>query len=134
MAPNPLQADSILVAVPHLLPNHTSQLRAPADALAILIHGIHTAVGFRLISPAAQSEGQGKDEDTESEATAVNTENTQTEQANRLGNGWNIHGEDMYAFEYKHEQSSLVFRIRIMKMGNRIQVVGVAEVGISKDV
>lgn len=128
MAPNPLRADSVLAVVPHLLPNPISQLRAPADALALLIHGIHTAVGFRLTSPAAQSEGQGKDTDTESEATAVNTEDEQPEQANRLGNGWNIHGEDMYAFEYKHEQSSLVFRIRIMKLGNRIQAVGAAEV------
>jgi hypothetical protein len=128
MAPNPLEADSLLATIPHLLPNPTSQLRAPSDGLAALIHSIHTALGFRLTGPAAQSQSQGKEDDTNSEATAVNQDQASPEHASRLANGWNIHGEDMYAFEYRHEQSSLVFRIRIMKMGDRIQVVGVAEV------
>ncbi|OCF42795.1 hypothetical protein I317_03397 [Kwoniella heveanensis CBS 569] len=48
---------------------------------------------------------------------------------NRLGEGWNSRGEESYTFQYRHGQSALSFRIRIGRMGGRVQVDAMAEDG-----
>jgi proteasome inhibitor subunit 1 (PI31) len=145
---NPLSTSNILQTLPTLLPTGTSSpLPRPTDAIAALVHTIHTNLDFRLISPAPalatssttpnDSEHEGDDDididDTASETpTAVDQEDNDTGEAQaqegRLPEGWNARGEDSYTFEYRHEQSSLVFRIRVGRMGGRVQIDAMAEV------
>ncbi|WVQ99215.1 hypothetical protein IAU59_006347 [Kwoniella sp. CBS 9459] len=48
---------------------------------------------------------------------------------NRLREGWNARGEESYTFQYRHGQSALSFRVRIGRMGGRVQVDAMAEDG-----
>ena len=60
--------------------------------------------------------------------TAVDNDDDGTSVDNALNSGWNDRGEDTYSFEYKHEQSSMTFRVRVGKMGGRVQIDATAEV------
>jgi hypothetical protein len=141
---NPLDIASLLGSLPTLLPRSTSSpLPHPTDAVAALVHAIHTSLGFRLVgqpsgpasAQAAQPsqaipEPEAEADDGASEtATAVDQEeDAERAPAGRLPEGWNARGEDSYAFEYRHEQSAMTFRVRVGRMGGRVQVDAMAEV------
>ena len=158
---NPIGARQLLQALPALLAQTDWPLSQPADAAAALVHTIHIALGFRLISPAApprpsgpgdaSSGGRGPTstaapneesgdaengdhDDTQSEATYVNTDTGDTDPEGsghvegRLADDWNAHGEGSYVLEYAHEQSSMRFRIRVGRMGGLVQVDAMAAV------
>lgn len=97
--------------------------------------------------------GGGTDDDTLSEADTVvaddDDDNEQSGQsgvqeqrftslgittadvsANRLPGGWNARGEDSYTFTYKQEQSQMTFTFKVGRIGNRVSVMGMAEVSI----
>jgi hypothetical protein len=140
--PDPLDVNHILELLPTLLPRSTSSpLPHTTDALAALAHTIHTALHFRLIRPASpqatdseeQEETQHDYDDGASETTtAVDQDEDEAEGEGdvegRLWTGWNHRAEDSYSFEYRHEQSSLTFRLRVGRMGGRIQIDAMAEV------
>lgn len=137
----------------------SSPLQRPTDDVAALVHAIHTALDFRLIpipqsgssnpdsaaeqaSAPASHQDRNKNtvetetdiDDTASETpTAVDQEEESVNQSahveGRLSPSWNARGEEAYTFEYRHAQSAMVFRIRVGRMGGRIQIDGMAEVG-----
>ncbi|KAL0250751.1 hypothetical protein I308_102967 [Cryptococcus tetragattii IND107] len=136
----PLNTASLLSLLPTLLPQGTtSPLPQSTDAIAALVHTIHAALQFRLVSPAPQPAEDnfkleqpgysGDNDDTMSEVTAVEQEDSSQPPAGRLAEGWNSRGEDSYSFQYRHDQSAMNFRIRIGKMGNRAQIDAMAEDG-----
>lgn len=143
---NPLETATLLGRLQTLLPRSTSSpLPQPTDAIAVLVHTIHTALDFRLIPGSTPSTlvpqagdidraaPGGQDDDTMSETTtAVDQEQGQegdeAVSGNRLPEGWNSRGEDSYSFEYRHEQSSMTFRIRVGRMGGRVQIDAMAAV------
>ena len=152
--PNPIGAREVHSALPHLLAQTDWPLSQPADAAAALVHTIHIALGFRLVRPAAplphargdethtgdaeeHHVGVENQDDSQSEATYVNPDTDNDGEpgapppAGRLADDWNAHGEGSYVFEYKHEQSSMEFMIRVGRMGGRVQVDAVA--GVSYD-
>ncbi|ORY55967.1 PI31 proteasome regulator N-terminal-domain-containing protein, partial [Leucosporidium creatinivorum] len=92
-----------------LLPSDDNSLSSPIEALALLIHSIHTQVGFRLISPASP---------------AVEQEEGAQSVINKLPAGWSSSGSPK--FKYKHEQSSLEFVISVTELGGRALVAAVA--------
>lgn len=142
-----LDADALLLLLPTLLPLSTSSpLPHPTDSVAALVHTIHTQLGFRLLPSAGQAAapeagpshaggpaepettGDNEDDDMSETTTAVDpNEDTGSGVANVLPAGWNARGEDAYSFEYRHEQSSMTFRVRVGRMGNRVTVDGMAE-------
>ncbi|WWC89556.1 uncharacterized protein L201_004480 [Kwoniella dendrophila CBS 6074] len=150
---NPFDPNNLFQLIPALLPKSTSSpLPKPTDSIAILIHAIHTSLRFRLIqdsntssvtqsvsqAPSSTTEetgtgGEDIDDGASETTTAVDAEeNVSSEQQPQegiLNERWNERGEDNYNFNYRHEQSSLSFRIRIGKMGNRVQIDAMAEDG-----
>ncbi|GFZ44117.1 hypothetical protein JCM24511_01838 [Saitozyma sp. JCM 24511] len=142
---NPLDTASLLGTLPTLLPRSTtSPLPHPTDAVAALVHTIHTSLGFRLAAqPSASASAQPSqplqaapepeseaDDGASETATAVDQEeDAERAPAGRLPEGWNARGEDSYAFEYRHEQSAMTFRVRVGRMGGRVQVDAMAEDG-----
>ena len=150
--PNPLDPQTLIRSLPTLLPRSSgSPLLHPTDALAALVHAIHVALDFRLVNPSAtanpaisapsqgagaaqtqndaSASGEKEIDDTASETeTAVDQEEDLTSVENQLPNGWNDRGEDSYSFQYRHAQSSMVFRIRVGRMGTRVQLDAMAEV------
>ena len=142
--PDPLDFRALLELLPILLPRSTSSpLPRPTDVVAALVHAIHTSLNFRIsqsTSKGSQPTGSSRASDTTSTEerevddgasdtdTAVDNDDDGTSVDNALNSGWNDRGEDTYSFEYKHEQSSMTFRVRVGKMGGRIQIDATAEV------
>lgn len=139
---NPLETPALLRLLLHLLPVSTSSpLPQPTDAIAALVHAIHTALQFRLIpgsTPSTAGQGvaaagnRGENDDDAASETATAVEQGEDAEApeGRLPEGWNSRGEDSYAFEYRHEQSSMTFRIRVGRMGGRVQIDAMAAVSL----
>ncbi|ORY32544.1 PI31 proteasome regulator N-terminal-domain-containing protein [Naematelia encephala] len=147
---NPLDPAHLITLISSILPRGTSSpLPRPTDALAALVHAIHTALNFRLVvtppadppnasssAPSASVQDPPSAEDFDDGASETTTAVDQDEDLsssplpeNSLAEGWNVRGEDAYAFEYRHEQSSMVFRVRVGRMGGRVQVDATAEDG-----
>ncbi|KAI9000889.1 PI31 proteasome regulator N-terminal-domain-containing protein [Trametes punicea] len=107
MPANILDASALLHALPNVLPPEKKKLDSPQDAIAALIHTVFTVLGFRLVST---------DE----------SDPAQTYESNVLPREWNQHGPGNYAFRYKHEQSSLEFLVKVVKLGSRTLVNSIA--------
>lgn len=104
---DPLDPSALIQRLPSLLPDGQEHLSSQYDAFAALLHTIMINVGFRLV---------GLDDSSPAEEVANG----------KLPEGWNRTGPESYAFRYKHEQSSLVFFLKIVKLGNRLLVHGIA--------
>ena len=90
-----------------LLPTSNKRLSSPHDALAALIHTTFTTLGFRLIAI-----------DDTSSATVF--------QGNTLPEDWNTKGSTDHTLRYKHEQSSLEFLVKLMRLGQRTLINAIA--------
>lgn len=91
---SPLAASSLLASLPSLV-DDAPTLKSPVEALTLLLHATHIALGFRL-APASRTGGEG----SKLSAEALKK------------------GE----VEYKHAQSSLTFIVRVGKLGGRAVV------------
>lgn len=91
-------------------------LKNSTSLIALLIHSIHTSLGFRQTRPAPpiiDSDGNTSQDSL---------------QRNKLNKQWfdNSSNEESFAFEYRHDQSSLVFQVRIGRLGGRTVINAVA--------
>lgn len=77
------------------------------EALGLLIHSIHSSLGFRLIEPKPLEPKEGE-----------------SETSNELPLNWNSNGSPK--FKYKHEQSSLDFIISVVELGGRALIAAAA--------
>ncbi|SNX84859.1 uncharacterized protein MEPE_03568 [Melanopsichium pennsylvanicum] len=113
-----LDPSALLSVLPTLLPASSSepQLRNPSDALAALIHTILTRLDFRLV---------GLSEDDRL-PTSSDVPTSLPNEANKLPSQWNHKGPDHYAFRYKQNQSSLDYLVKLVKLGSRSIVHGIA--------
>lgn len=97
---NILDPSALLSLLPSLLPVSNKSLSSPQDAIAVLLHTIMSALGFRLI---AVDESSAPDLPS---ATVLPAE-------------WNKNGPAHYTFKYRHDQSSLEFVLKVSKLGSR---------------
>ena len=102
-----LDPSAILTALPTLLPPDARTLANEHDALAALLHSVMTTVGFRLVALDERSP-------------------TNEAAGNVLPDQWSAHGPDIYTFRYQHEQSSLVFLLKVIKLAGRTVIHGIA--------
>lgn len=109
--PDLLDASALLGNIPCLLPESNKSLTNPQDALAVLLHAAMTALSFRLV--AIDEDAAPKE--PESDATP-----------GLLPEGWNRRSPDVYTFKYKHEQSSLTFLLKLVKMAGKVIIHGIA--------
>ncbi|KAF8309206.1 hypothetical protein DL93DRAFT_1782077, partial [Clavulina sp. PMI_390] len=98
---------AIISKVKELLPAGQSILKTPQDGLAILLHSVMTILGFRLVGIDDSSS------DVQSEK-------------NVLPEDWSKHSPDSFAFRYRHDQSSLVFLLKLIKLSKRMVIHGIA--------
>lgn len=92
---SPLSPSTLLGLLPALLPPSAPTLTSPHDALVAFLHTIHISLGFRFASAAAYTNDRV------------------------LADDWNRNGPDSYKLEYKHEQSSLNFLVKVTTMGSK---------------
>ena len=107
MATNILDPSALVHAIPSKLPPANKCLKSPQDGIAVLIHTALAALAFRLIAV---------DEDAPARAFDNSV----------LPDEWNQHGPAHYTFRYKHEQSSLEFIVKIVKLGSRTLINSIA--------
>ncbi|OCH90695.1 hypothetical protein OBBRIDRAFT_754456 [Obba rivulosa] len=107
MASNVLDPSALIHALPNVLPPTKKRLEYPQDAIAALVHTALVALGFRLIAVDESSPAR----------SILNSV---------LPDEWNQHGPGHYTFRYRHEQSSLEFLVKIVKLGSRTMINSIA--------
>lgn len=106
MASSALDPSAILSNISALLPAEKT-LKAPQDGLAVLLHSAMTILGFRLV---------GLDDAASDVQYDKNT----------LPSEWSKSSPDSFAFRYRHDQSSLVFLLKLVKLSKRLVIHGIA--------
>ncbi|KAG9051004.1 hypothetical protein FS837_000112 [Tulasnella sp. UAMH 9824] len=104
---NPLDPSAILSVLPTLLPAELRVLQSQHDALAALIHTVMARLDFRLV---------GLDD---SSTRLQNADNV-------LPEAWNRSAPESYTFRYTHSQSSLEYLVKVVKLGKRSVIHGIA--------
>lgn len=107
MAPDILDPSALITPLLALLPPNKRRLESQQDAVAALIHSAFHALSFRLIAV----------DDSSLASTTVNS---------ILPEAWNTSGPGNYTLRYRHEQSSLEFIIKVVKLSNRILINAIA--------
>lgn len=107
MTTNILDPAAICALLPTLLPLTAKKLNSSHDGIAALVHTALSALAFRLI---------GIDESS----TVLSSFD------NVLPEAWNQHGPGNYTFRYKHDQSSLEFVVKVIKLGARTLINAIA--------
>lgn len=97
--------------------DHIIIIKNSTSLISLLIHSIHTSLGFRQTRPTPpkiDSEG--------------NNTSQEPLERNKITKEWfnNCSNEESFYFEYRHDQSSLVFQVRIGRLGGRTVVNAVA--------
>lgn len=107
MASNILDPAALTTHLVSILPDTNKRLSSVHDGLAALVHTIFTTLGFRLIAI----------DDTSSARTFEN---------NVLPEDWNTNGLTDHALRYRHEQSSLEFLVKTVRLGQRTLINAIA--------
>jgi len=102
-----LDPSAVLSSIPTLLPSEDKILDFPQDGIAALLHTVMTLVGCRLVG--------------------LDDSSSETQHENNIFPGeWKRHSPDSYGFKYRHEQSSLVFFLKLVKLSKRLVIHGIA--------
>ncbi|KAH9938545.1 PI31 proteasome regulator N-terminal-domain-containing protein [Fomitopsis serialis] len=107
MSANVLDPSALIQAIPSKLPPTKKRLESSQDGIAVFLHTALAALGFRLIAV---------DENTPA----------RTFDNSVLPDDWNAHGPGHYTFRYRHEQSSLEFVVKVLKLGSRTMINSIA--------
>ena len=107
MAPDLLDPSALVTQLLDLLPPDKKRLESQQDAIVALIHTAFNALSFRLIAV----------DDSTLAGTTLN---------GILPEAWNTGGPGSYTLRYRHEQSSLEFIIKAIKLGSRTLINAIA--------
>jgi proteasome inhibitor subunit 1 (PI31) len=107
MTPDILDPSALITPLLNLLPSNKKRLESQQDAIAALIHSAFHALSFRLIAV---------DDSSPASTTAIDT----------LPEAWNTDGPGNYTLRYRHEQSSLEFIVKVVKLGSRTLINAIA--------
>ncbi|KAH9062168.1 PI31 proteasome regulator N-terminal-domain-containing protein [Lactarius vividus] len=107
MAPDLLDPAALTASLPNLLPHNRKKLESQQDAITALVHTSFHVLSFRLVAV---------DDSTPASNTLGGV----------LPDSWNSHGPGSYTLRYRHEQSSLEFVVKVVKLGSRTLINGIA--------
>ncbi|KAH7887861.1 PI31 proteasome regulator N-terminal-domain-containing protein [Phlebopus sp. FC_14] len=107
MSNNPLDPAVLTSRLAALLPPSNSTLTSPQDGLAALVHTVLSALAFRLVAIDDNSPARPHPD-------------------NVLPDDWNSKGLVDRIFRYKHDQSSLEFVVKVIKLGQRTLINAIA--------
>ncbi|KAH8988599.1 PI31 proteasome regulator N-terminal-domain-containing protein [Lactarius akahatsu] len=107
MAPDLLDPAALTASLPNLLPHNRKKVESQQDAITALVHTSFHALSFRLVAV------------DDSTPASIILEGV-------LPDSWNSHGPGSYTLRYRHEQSSLEFVVKVVKLGSRTLINGIA--------
>ena len=107
MAPDLLDPSALTASLSNLLPTNRKKLESQQDAITALVHTAFNALSFRLVAV------------DDSTPASNNLEGV-------LPDSWNSHGPGSHTLRYRHEQSSLEFVVKVVKLGSRTLINGIA--------
>jgi proteasome inhibitor subunit 1 (PI31) len=102
-----LDPSALITPLVNLLPSNKRRLETQQDAIVALIHSAFHALSFRLIAV---------DDSSPASTTLYGT----------LPESWNANGPGNYTLRYRHEQSSLEFIIKVIKLSGRTLINAIA--------
>jgi proteasome inhibitor subunit 1 (PI31) len=102
-----LDPSALIASLPNLLPLNKKRLESQQDAITALVHTAFHTLSFRLIAI----------DDSTPEGSTLN---------GVLPDSWNVQGPGNYTLRYRHEQSSLEFVVKVLKLGNRTLINAIA--------
>jgi proteasome inhibitor subunit 1 (PI31) len=102
-----LDPSALIASLPNLLPLNKKRLGSQQDAITALIHTAFHTLSFRLIAI----------DDSTPESSTLN---------GVLPDSWNAQGPGNYTLRYRHEQSSLEFVVKVLRLGNRTLINAIA--------
>jgi hypothetical protein len=106
MSSDALDPSAILSKISSVLPEDKA-LKGPQDAVAVLCHSVMTILNFRLVGLDDVSSDTRFDQNT-------------------LPPEWSKNSPDSFGFRYRHDQSSLVFYLKLVKLSRRLVIHGIA--------
>lgn len=128
MAPDPLDPSAVLETLTQLIQGGSLRLRQPQDALAALLHAALTRLDFRLVGLTEEDRisdystaVSSATSSTSTEASSSSAPSTST-QTNALPEVWNRNGPESYTMRYRHDQSSLTFLLKLLRMSTRVLI------------
>jgi hypothetical protein len=107
MAPDILDPSALITPLLNLLPPSKRRIESQQEAIAALVHSAFHALSFRLIAVDESSPA----------STTLN---------GMLPEAWNTSGPGNYTLRYRHEQSSLEFIIKLVKLSSRMLINAIA--------
>lgn len=107
MAPDLLDPSALTASLPNLLPPNRKKLESQQDAITALVHTAFKVLSFRLVAV------------DDSTPASSNLDGI-------LPDSWNSHGPGSYTLRYRHEQSSLEFVVKVVKLGSRTLINAIA--------
>lgn len=105
MSSDALDPSAILSTIPAVL-GEDKTLKTPQDGIAVLLHSIMAILGFRLVGLDDASSDVQFDK-------------------NILPPEWSKNSPDNFGFRYRHDQSSLVFYLKVVKLSRRLVIHGI---------
>lgn len=93
-------------------------LRSPQDGLAAIFHAALTRLDFRLVGLAEDD----RLSDYASEQASSEGSSSSSASTNTLPSAWNKNGPESYTLRYRHDQSSLTFLLKLLRMSTRVLV------------
>ena len=102
-----LDPSALIASLPNILPHNEKRLESQQDAITALIHTAFHTLSFRLIAI----------DDSNPESSTLN---------GVLPDSWNAQGPGNYTLRYRHEQSSLEFVVKVLRLGNRTLINAIA--------
>lgn len=125
---DPLDPSAVLETLTRLLPRDASSqtpsssssaagsaLRTPQDGLAALLHAALTRLDFRLVG-LAEDDRISDYEQASGETKSSSVQNALPPQA------WSRNGPESYTLRYRHDQSSLTFLLKLLRMSSRVLI------------
>ncbi|KAI5846042.1 PI31 proteasome regulator N-terminal-domain-containing protein [Tricharina praecox] len=110
MSINPFSPSTILRLISESLPSDEQpQLKNPQDAIAIFIHACMLTVGFRLVGLSEDDRISSPSDESAPQP---------------LPSNWNSSSGSSYGFRYSHSQSSMVFLVKINRLGGKTVIMG----------
>lgn len=127
---DPLDPAAVLEVLSQLLPRQAASasssssssiapgaLKSPQDAIAAVLHAALTRLDFRLVGLAEDD----RLSDYVTEQSEGSTSSSTPQNALPFA-GWNRHGPESYTLRYRHDQSSLTFLLKLLRMSNRVLI------------
>ncbi|PWN29956.1 hypothetical protein BDZ90DRAFT_229001 [Jaminaea rosea] len=119
---DPLDPCAVLETLAQTVTTSSVTLRNQHDAFAAVLHAALVRLDFRLVGLAEEDRLSDYPEQSGQAAEGSSSSSTIASTSRLPSPAWFAQGPESYTFRYRHDQSSLTFLIKVIRMSSRILV------------